>query len=162
MKNYFPLASIGLSHKVHYVDDYRYYPGRTVCGRDVQASAIFTTPTSPLVELFKACKTRDYPTESEWHEYHTCTDCGVSTIDESFMPIRQPIWEKAYPGYSSGVGVGSSRPCVECLEERLGRMLTPDDFLKGTLPVASQSARLRSRIIGDRTCVVVRLNCEPR
>lgn len=63
-------------------------------------------------------------------EYFACTDCGVDTrsLGEDVYTIRRTVWSVAYPDYPR-VGVGSSRPCIRCLERRLGRTLTAADFI---------------------------------
>lgn len=146
MKDYLPLARIGA--RLHYVDDYRYMPGLAICNRELPLSANLRAQPSDGYELCKVCESRDYPTEAEWYQHHTCTDCGDYMFDESFCPIRPRTWELACPGYSSGVGVGSSRLCVGCLENRLDRELVSEDFLKGTEPEPFQSERLQARIRG--------------
>ena len=148
MKDYLPLARIGA--KLHYVDDYRYMPGLAICNRELPLSASLRTQPSGGYDLCKVCASRDYPTEAEWLDFNTCTDCGNSTCGDAASFIRFPIWEMAYPGYGSGIGVGTSRPCVGCFENRLGRQLVPEDFYKAVEADSSQSGRLQSRIRGDR------------
>lgn len=82
-------------------------------------------------------------------EYWRCTDCGVDTqgLGETVYTVRRSVWRRAYPGYSQGVGVGSSRPCIGCLESRLGRTLKSDDFLLPTEPQPHLSDRLNQRLI---------------
>ena len=76
-----------------------------------------------------------------------CLDCGVDTqeIDEYYM-VDWPVWEEATGGIYGGPPNGML--CIGCLETRLGRELTPDDFLpapinQGFFP---QSARLKKRL----------------
>ena len=72
-----------------------------------------------------------------------CLDCGVDTKDEHYF-IHTPLWLKA-------VGSIHGMVCVEHLEERIGRKLTPKDFTKCYLndpKKNSMSTRLRSRILG--------------
>lgn len=85
--------------------------------------------------------------------YRACTDCGVDTwsIRESAYQLRPSVWEIAYPGYNRGVGVGGSRPCIGCLEKRLGRVLCLADFTKGKNSInepdaARHSAKLIQRL----------------
>lgn len=151
LKNYFPLARIGSSDKLHYVDDYRYSPGLALCNRPIhQASWILATQDPRNAEICKVCASRDYPTEAEWFDFNTCTDCGNYTFGDAANFIRFPVWEMAYPGYGSSIGVGTARPCVGCFENRLGRQLIPEDFYKAVEADSSQSDRLQSRIRGDR------------
>ena len=51
-----------------------------------------------------------------------CMDCDVHTgdIDEYYM-VHDTVWLYANPAMDGML-------CVGCLEERLGRVLTPDDF----------------------------------
>ena len=70
---------------------------------------------------------------------HACADCAVNTWPwESFM-VNSSVWAEA--------GAGSGFLCVACLEERLERVLTPEDF--PPLPLnddeACDSVRLRTR-----------------
>jgi hypothetical protein len=52
-----------------------------------------------------------------------CLDCGVDTgaIDEEYR-VTNELWARVNPG-------GEGMLCIGCLEKRLGRELTPDDFL---------------------------------
>lgn len=81
--------------------------------------------------------------------YWKCTDCGVDTwgLGETVYTVTRNVWEVAYPGYSLGVGVGSSRPCIGCLESRLGRTLTTADFILPTEPQPGLSDRLNQRLM---------------
>lgn len=145
-----PLAVIGSGSVAHRVDDYRYSPGRTVCGRGVADHQRVGQGSS--LPLCTVCANRDYPTEAEFHEYMACTDCGTDTwsLGEDFYQVRYRVWEEAYPGYSDGVGVGSSRPCIGCLERRLGRALTAGDFTAGQARQPYFSSRLNDRLGGER------------
>jgi hypothetical protein len=51
-----------------------------------------------------------------------CLDCGVDTgaIDEYYR-VTNELWARVNPG-------GDGMLCIGCLEKRLGRELTPDDF----------------------------------
>lgn len=126
----FRVAQIGNGATAHYVDDYRYQPGRTICGRWLaESDEVRAELDLPLCGV--CCRRDGYPTEAEFREYHVCTDCGVDTsqLGESCYTVRHKLWNIAYPLYRTGVGVGSSRPCIGCLEKRLGRALTVDDFI---------------------------------
>ena len=126
-KRDFLVAQIGQGTVAHYID-YRRQHKYSVCG-------VQLTETDKVVEkldiaLCGRCANSRYPTEAEWREYNQCTDCGINVaeIGETAYHIRNRVWDIAYPGYSSGVGVGFSRPCIGCLEERLERTLTYEDF----------------------------------
>lgn len=124
----FRVARIGGGATAHYVDEYRYQPGRTICGRWLSGSDEVRAELD--LPLCRVCLRRDgYPTEVEFREYFLCTDCGVDTWGEGGYTVRHKLWNIAYPLYREGVGVGSSRPCIGCLEKRLGRALTADDFI---------------------------------
>lgn len=144
----FPIARIGNGTVAHYVDDYRYQPGRTICGRMLTSTDQFLDQLDlPLCAICAKRKDR-YPTEGEFREYHKCTDCGIDvwTAGETSYQLKYNIWELAYPGYSRGIGVGTSRPCIGCLETRLGRTLTPADFNHPKSPAPYNSDRLNQRI----------------
>lgn len=74
-----------------------------------------------------------------------CLDCGNNTsqMKEHYF-VRTPLWN------SAGMGeVGML--CVGCLEGRLGRLLTAQDFTTAHINNPkrnSMSDRLRSRITG--------------
>lgn len=80
-----------------------------------------------------------------------CTDCGhdVREMGEEYM-VWDHIWIKAtYESFHGRAGM----LCIGCLENRLGRQLTRDDF-KGGVPLnwntqdhnIIQSLRLRHRL----------------
>ena len=125
----FRVAQIGNGASAHYVDDYRYQPGRTICGRWLSESdEVRAELDLPLCGVCSHCD--GYPTEEEFREYRLCTDCGADTPEGGCSyTVRDKVWNIAYPLYRKGVGVGSSRPCIGCLEKRLGRALTVDDFI---------------------------------
>ncbi len=52
-----------------------------------------------------------------------CADCGVYTLNEYYI-VHDDIWELAWSKHKSRSGF----LCVGCLENRLGRTLTPGDF----------------------------------
>lgn len=81
--------------------------------------------------------------------YRICTDCGddAHALGEIGYTVRHRVWAAAYPDYFLGVGVGSSRPCIECLETRLGRTLTAADFILPTEPHPDHSDRLNQRLM---------------
>lgn len=155
----FTLTTIGSGHAVHYVDDWRYNPGRTVCGRDLPHPIQEPGRGLPLCGVCD--RNDDYPTQAQFWAYWTCTDCGIDTwtLGEVHYQVTPSVWEAAYPGYNSeGIGVGDSRPCIGCLEKRLDRELTASDFtLSPTSCVANgqkfhqlhgtESDRLADRIL---------------
>ena len=71
-----------------------------------------------------------------------CLDCGVDTgaIDEYYM-VTHELWACANPD-------GAGMLCIGCLEKRLGRELTPDDFPNGADRSSPKSERLLKRL-GD-------------
>lgn len=152
----FPLAVIGTGSVVHYVDDYRSTPGRTLCGRAVEGLREGRTLES-VEHLCTPCARSEWPTRAEFEAYGRCTDCGIDcrAFGETAYTVRYRVWGQAYPGYNEeGIGVGDSRPCIGCLEDRLGRRLTPPDFyFIMDLDEAARygiriSARLRDRWTG--------------
>lgn len=76
---------------------------------------------------------------------HTCFDCGRDVgdhgLNEDYM-IHNALWEGA-----TCMDNGVFELCIECLEKRLGRALTPADFTDCQLngPDVLASALLRSR-----------------
>lgn len=60
-----------------------------------------------------------------------CMDCGIDTkeIHEYYM-VRDEIWKAAIKDTENGM------LCIRCLEERIGRLLTRDDF-DFSLPINS-------------------------
>ena len=71
-----------------------------------------------------------------------CLDCGVDTgaIDEYYR-VTNELWARVNPG-------GDGMLCIGCLEKRLGRELTPDDFPNGADRSSPKSERLLKRL-GD-------------
>lgn len=71
-----------------------------------------------------------------------CGDCGRDTYgatDREWYHVYNEVWE------SAGMAVhGSGFLCIECLEFRLGRALTPHDF-DGYEPSPQDSDRLKDR-----------------
>ncbi len=79
----------------------------------------------------------------------TCVHCGVNTlhINEYYM-IHDEVWLAARPPLEN-----SRRPvmaCIGCVETRLGRLLTPEDFTDAPANKGFfiQSPRLLSRLYG--------------
>lgn len=84
-----------------------------------------------------------------------CDDCGVDTTPEppagwEYYMVHDPVWAAAgmpVPDDPEGF-VGEGILCIGCLEKRLGRKLTPDDFTGAPVnwPSVMMSARLFSRV----------------
>jgi hypothetical protein len=126
----FPLAVFGGGGVVHYVDDYHWMPGRTLCGRGVE-NVREDRALKAGERLCLRCARSEWPTRGEWEAYGRCTDCGVDcrALGEMAYGARERVWGQAYPGYNEkGIGVGVSRPCIGCLELRLKRLLNRTDF----------------------------------
>ena len=69
-----------------------------------------------------------------------CVDCNVNTneIDEYYM-VTSDVWPLE----------GNGMLCIGCLEQRIGRQLTPADFTSVLVNRdCKQSARLASRLSG--------------
>jgi hypothetical protein len=73
--------------------------------------------------------------------------------------VHDHVWEQAWPNSkTTGAATGTEYTCDEilcvgCLEKRLGRQLTPTDFVPGwddTTPPAYMSKRLRNRAYGTQ------------
>lgn len=132
--DYLPTARLTKGKINHYVDHYRYDPPRLLC-KFRSSETIGPDVIEPLddLPLCKVCvkTSQNYPTEQEYWDYFKCTDCGVDTrlSGEADYGLKHDVWNQAYPGYTkSGIGVGDSRPCLSCLEKRLGRDLVNEDF----------------------------------
>jgi hypothetical protein len=91
-----------------------------------------------------------------------CIDCGADTSPctgkrgcrhkgkwETYM-VRDTVWEAAGMGRGWGHGNASGFLCVGCLEARLGRMLTPADFIDYPInePHPWDTPRMLARKIG--------------
>lgn len=75
-----------------------------------------------------------------------CLDCSVDTdeIDEYYM-VHHELWRQA-AGHSIAVLMGVL--CIGCLEQRIGRQLSPQDFIP--CPVNRAPSRARSQRLKDR------------
>ena len=73
-----------------------------------------------------------------------CSQCGSNTlhINEYYM-VTDEVWNAAWP-------TGRGMLCIGCLEDRLGRQLTSDDFTDAPINqgVFGYSERLRQRLAG--------------
>ena len=78
-----------------------------------------------------------------------CVDCG-GDFDEYDYSVEDAVWA------ASGLEPGGGLLCIGCLERRLGRRLTRNDFESGwrnrigAIIGSSQSLRLRDRLSADR------------
>ena len=78
-----------------------------------------------------------------------CFECGVDTIKiGEFYGVRNDVWMVACPWTNAElVAPGFDFLCIGCLEARLGRTLTPEDFVDTPLNrMEPRSDRLRSRL----------------
>ena len=70
-----------------------------------------------------------------------CLDCHIDTTPEYYV-IKNPLWKKANPQINGML-------CIGCLEQRLGRNLTKQDFTKAPLNsshIGRKSERLKNRL----------------
>lgn len=70
-----------------------------------------------------------------------CVDCG-SDFDEYDYAVDNAVWA------ASGLAPEGGLLCIGCLERRLGRRLTCDDFASHSVRTSWQSLRLRDRLRG--------------
>lgn len=76
-----------------------------------------------------------------------CSDCHMQTMfndegENEYYMVHDELWLQANPQISGLL-------CIGCLEDRLGRMLTPSDFTSSPInheDTWDQSPRLRSRL----------------
>lgn len=77
------------------------------------------------------------------HESFNCLDCGDNTSDiHEYYTVHDEVWLTAHPDDEGML-------CIGCLENRLGRVLTPDDFPEypiNTTGFFNKSDRLRERL----------------
>ena len=132
----FSTAKLTKRGSQHYVDDYRYTPGRTLCGRGLHDDTEITRAASnfnsaQVFDLCAVCASADYPTESEWREFHRCIDCGISTleddIDEAPTFLKLPTLREAGLLVDDSEFQRSTR-CLDCFELKLKRTLCQGDF----------------------------------
>lgn len=77
-----------------------------------------------------------------------CLDCDIDTfeIGEYYM-LKDPVWEEAVPDDDLGM------LCIGCIEKKLGRELSPEDFSECPLNTEedrSRSERYAQRLAHDR------------
>ena len=81
-----------------------------------------------------------------------CGDCGMNTVNEYYM-VHNHVWEAAgkpkawKPTQPASEYDGGGFLCIGCLEQRLGRQLTPADFTECLInkPNPSDTERLANR-----------------
>ena len=67
-----------------------------------------------------------------------CFDCGVDTLtSDEWYAVHNHVWKAAWPNTKQATG-RIEKPlseilCIRCLELRLGRPLTPDDFTSASI-----------------------------
>ena len=70
-----------------------------------------------------------------------CLDCQVDTTSEYYV-VKKALWAKANPNIKGML-------CIDCLEQRLGRILTKQDLTKALLNsmfIERKSNRLINRL----------------
>lgn len=88
-----------------------------------------------------------------------CDDCGEDTdkINEYYM-VKDEIWEKAgaseWPEWVKELKEDPDLLCIGCLEKRIGRQLTKQDFAECPVnelagPFPNKSERLRNRLTAE-------------
>jgi hypothetical protein len=79
-----------------------------------------------------------------------CVDCSVDTINAGeYYAVRDDVWPLDPRG---------GMLCIGCLEERIGRRLTPADFTDAPINrVRGNSAPLRARLGPDWTVSAVEI-----
>ena len=75
---------------------------------------------------------------------YNCKDCGIHTGKaEEYYMVTQPIWNE--------FGVSQGMLCIGCLETRMGRQLTQDDFPDAIINDPSSGRRMSERLINRLT-----------
>ena len=67
-----------------------------------------------------------------------CVDCGIETKPFEMYMVVADVWAQA--------GAGDGFLCVGCLEDRLGRVLEPDDFKRVPLNDDDELDSIRLRL----------------
>lgn len=78
-----------------------------------------------------------------------CVDCSHDTLQNEYYMVRHEIWKE--------YGAGKRMLCVGCLEMRMGRRLTPPDFLDAPInymSISSKSPRLVNRLFSTPSPVL--------
>lgn len=80
--------------------------------------------------------------EEDWSEFN-CVDCSVNThfIDEYYM-VDFDLWNSVMGSQNTGM------LCIGCLEDRIGRKLTTEDFIDAPINYGcfGWSERMRDRL----------------
>jgi len=74
-----------------------------------------------------------------------CAACSVNTLHiKEYYMVTDEVWNAAWP-------TGRGMLCIGCLEDRLGRQLTSDDFTDAPINQGyfGYSERLRQRLAGS-------------
>jgi hypothetical protein len=118
-----------------------------------------TEPDPPSVSLWHGSGEHDFGDDDiddfrEWAgramefitaPYGACVDCGFDTfVGGEYYAVHDAVWKaacEAAPRLHDGGGL----LCIGCLERRLGRELTRDDFIIDN-PLNQDSRRLSDRI----------------
>ncbi|MBA4033208.1 MAG: hypothetical protein C0480_01190 [Bradyrhizobium sp.] len=92
-----------------------------------------------------------------------CIDCGVDTAPDDdrrrrgartseYYMVHNHVWLAAGMVKADPTNLGRDFLCIGCLEVRLGRRLTPDDFpdVPVNKPDRWNSPRLNARLAGRR------------
>lgn len=85
-----------------------------------------------------------------------CADCGWLTVhhkrpSEWYM-VKDPVWLAAGMQFCSCLEPEHNNEylCIGCLERRLGRQLTANDFNAVNIPGPQNTARLNNRLAGGK------------
>jgi hypothetical protein len=83
-----------------------------------------------------------------------CADCGVGTftLGEYYM-VRDDVWEQAWVGRRAAWQKDFEMLCIGCLEARIGRTLTSEDFIHCQInnpALPDISDRFRNRLTTTR------------
>jgi hypothetical protein len=84
-----------------------------------------------------------------------CKDCGTNTVplegNREYYEVQDQLWNEI--AQAPGIGQSDNGPegfflCIGCLEERISRKLTPDDFkaFPANVPSPWYSDRLNDRL----------------
>lgn len=112
----------------------------------------YSTP-SHLIPKYRLYPTLTELAEEKHQEYidtlrgiYNCKDCKIHTGKaEEYYMVTDSIWNQ--------YGARSGMLCIGCLEKRMGRQLTPNDFPEAIINDPNcgrrMSQRLKNRITGD-------------
>lgn len=105
---------------------------------------VATRSHGPRVALWQSSPEDDDDFDDEDDDEYPCADCGAETIVTEFYMVTNDVWSEA-----SGCGPAPQFLCIGCLEQRLGRRLTPPDFtdcLLNEITRITGSDRIRARL----------------